>query len=316
MLTPATRKRVSVTTPGSYFPRRCRHGPAFYRELDVAGSDTSEVRPEAEGLEAAESIPRLPAFSTRPGGRPRPGDRPVAGQRPSNRPEKIKDRGKHNEWRNERRDQIRDHAKRYPPRWDFWKNHPNWARWRWNRPYRWATWAAITAWFPWGWSQPQYYYYGDNVYYEGDEVYYGDQAAATTEEYAQQAEDIATSAPKAAEDAEWMTLGVFAVTQDDEGAATDLTLYLQLAVDKQGTIAGTVHDTATNKTQSITGAVDKKSQRAAWVVEGKTSPIMETGIFNLTKDTAPALLHFSDGQTQQWLLVRMEEPKEDAKPAD
>jgi len=37
---------------------------------------------------------------------------------------------------------------------------------------------------------------------------------------------------------------------------------------------------------------------------------MEAGIFNLTNDSAPALLHFADGQTQQWLLVRLEEPKE------
>jgi hypothetical protein len=33
----------------------------------------------------------------------------------------------------------------------------------------------------------------------------------------------------------------------------------------------------------------------------------------LTKDEAPALLHFSDGQSQQWLLVRLEEPEEETK---
>ena len=34
---------------------------------------------------------------------------------------------------------------------------------------------------------------------------------------------------------------------------------------------------------------------------------METGLSNLTQDTAPALIHFADGQTQQWLMVRMPE---------
>jgi hypothetical protein len=53
---------------------------------------------------------------------------------------------------------------------------------------------------------------------------------------------------------------------------------------------------------------DKKTQRAAWTVVGKTRPIVETGIANLTQDTAPALVHFADGQTQQWLMVRLEEP--------
>jgi hypothetical protein len=42
---------------------------------------------------------------------------------------------------------------------------------------------------------------------------------------------------------------------------------------------------------------------------------METGIQNLTNDEAPALLHFADGQTQQWLLVRLEEPPAEDSPA-
>jgi hypothetical protein len=53
---------------------------------------------------------------------------------------------------------------------------------------------------------------------------------------------------------------------------------------------------------------DKASQRAAWTMADKTRPIMETGIINLTQDTSPALIHFADVQTQQWLMVRLEEP--------
>jgi hypothetical protein len=55
---------------------------------------------------------------------------------------------------------------------------------------------------------------------------------------------------------------------------------------------------------------DKKSQRAAWTVKGQTRPIVECGISNLTQDTTPTLVHFADGTTQQWLLVRLEEPKQ------
>jgi hypothetical protein len=54
---------------------------------------------------------------------------------------------------------------------------------------------------------------------------------------------------------------------------------------------------------------DKKSQRAAWTVGGKKWPIMEAGLGNLTQDTVPALIHFADGQTQQWLLVRLNDPE-------
>jgi len=194
--------------------------------------------------------------------------------------------------------------------WNFWQQHPHWARWNLTRPYRWATWAAVTSWFPWGWSQPVYYDYGNTVYYQGDNVYYNNEVIATTEQYAEQAEDIATSVPETIpQDTQWMSLGIFALTEDGDSSGADPTIYLQLAISKEGIIGGTVHNTQTEETSPVEGMVDQKTQRAAWVVSGKTSPIMETGIVNLTKDEAPALLHFADGQTQQWLMVRLEEPQ-------
>ena len=105
-----------------------------------------------------------------------------------------------------------------------------------------------------------------------------------------------------------MPLGVFALTQDGQSSGPDPSLFLQLAISKEGIISGTFHNSATNTTQTIEGMADKTTQRVAWTVVGKTRPIMETGISNLTQDTAPALVHFADGQTQQWLMVRLEEP--------
>jgi hypothetical protein len=84
---------------------------------------------------------------------------------------------------------------------------------------------------------------------------------------------------------------------------------MQLAISKQGVISGTLKNTGTSKVQSLEGMADKKSQRVAWGVAGQQRPIMETGLSNLTQDTAPALIHFADGQTQQWLMVRIPEPK-------
>jgi hypothetical protein len=140
-------------------------------------------------------------------------------------------------------------------------------------------------------------------------VYYGDEPVATQEEYAAQAEAIATNIPNvkpAAED--WMSLGVFAVTSDGEPTGAEPTLFLQLAVSKQGVLSGTLQNTTTESVQSIEGMVDKQTQRAAWTAVGKTRPLMETGIINLTQDTSPALVHFADGTTQQWLLVRIDKP--------
>jgi len=175
----------------------------------------------------------------------------------------------------------------------------------WARP----AWPALTGWVAYGWTQPVYYDYGQNVYYQNGSVYYGDQPVATEEEYAQQAEAIASSVPEtkpAAED--WMPLGVFALLPDDEPTGAEPTLFLQLAVSKQGMLSGSFQDTASDVVQPIEGMVDKQTQRAAWTAVGKTRPLMESGIVNLTQDTAPALVHFADGSTQPWLLVRMEKP--------
>jgi hypothetical protein len=105
-----------------------------------------------------------------------------------------------------------------------------------------------------------------------------------------------------------MPLGVFALTQDGQPTGADPTLYMQLAISKEGVISGTFKNMATGQVQTLEGMADKMSQRVAWTVAGQQRPILETGISNLTQDSAPALIHFADGQTQQWLLVRLPEP--------
>jgi hypothetical protein len=157
-----------------------------------------------------------------------------------------------------------------------------------------------------------YYNYGypESVYYVGDTVYYNEQPIATSQEYAYQAEQLATSIPENAMPAEsdWLPLGVFALTQDGEPSGVDPTMFLQLTVSKQGILAGTFQNTATGTVKSVEGMVDRESQRAAWTEVGKTRPLMETGISNLTQNSAPVLVHFADGTTQQYLLVRLEKP--------
>ena len=204
---------------------------------------------------------------------------------------------------------MREQFRGNHPRAAFWKDNPYWARWRWTRPYRWATWGALAGWFSWGASGASYSY-GENIYYEGDYVYYGDKQVATSEQYAEQAQDLATTAPDPADESEWLPLGVFALTSDGQASGAPPTIFLQLTVNKEGIIAGTVTNTEDpDNVQAIEGMVDKKTQRTAWAVQGKSSPIMETGLANLTKDEVPALLQFADGQSRQWLMVRLEDPE-------
>ena len=72
-----------------------------------------------------------------------------------------------------------------------------------------------------------------------------------------------------------------------------------------GYIRGNYTDTVTNQSQVVQGSVDKQTQRVAFTVGDNKTTVVETGIYNLAKDTAPVLLHFSQDRTEQWLLVRL-----------
>jgi hypothetical protein len=165
------------------------------------------------------------------------------------------------------------------------------------------------AWLGYGGSEGGSYDYGESTYYEEGQVYQDGQPIATEEQYAEQAAAIATTAPTIdPATAEWMTLGVFALTQDGQATGTTPNLFMQLAVSKEAVLSGTFKNMATGQTQTLEGAVDKNTKRAAWCVAGQQRPIAETGIENLTQDQAPVLIHFADGTTQQWLMVRLNEP--------
>lgn len=237
--------------------------------------------------------------------------------RQSNRPERVENRQQYQQDRRDRRNEVRDYARDHAHHYhgwygrDFWGTYP--CRWHFNPAvnwWRWATWGAVAGWVTSGWGQPTYYNYGDNVYYQNDTVYMNNEPIASADEYAQQAQNIAESVPNDvnADNLDWLPLGVFALTDSLDSSGAEPTLYLQLAVSKEGIIAGTLQNTATEKVQTIEGTVDSKSQRAAWGVEGQKWPIMETGVSNLTEDDATALLHFENGETQQWLMIRMEDP--------
>ena len=170
----------------------------------------------------------------------------------------------------------------------------------------------VTNWFTGWWARPVYYNYGQTVYYVDNSVYYGDKEVATAEEYYQQAEAIAESVPEVdAEKTEWMPLGVFALTQADTDAAS---MVLQLAISKEGIIAGTFYNETSDTTHPVEGMVDKKTQRAAWRCADGSNPdlVMEAGIYNLTQEETTALVHFGKEQTQNWLMVRLPEPEGEA----
>ncbi len=179
--------------------------------------------------------------------------------------------------------------------------------WATGAAWRAATWDSVGAWMSYPVAQPIYYDYGNTVTSDGDNVYVDGQSAGTTQEYYQQASDLATAgaAADAPADSDWLPLGVFALTKGDHEKSV---VSLELAVNKQGIIRGNYTDTETGKTQPIQGSVDKQTQRVAFSVGDHSQNFIETGLYNLTKDEAPALIHVGQENTEQWLLVRLQKP--------
>ncbi len=212
-------------------------------------------------------------------------------------------------------------------RGDWWYSHPyRWGGWNYGygfyrRP--WSYWwtvpnyAACVNWFSWSapssvWTEPVYYDYGQggNVVYNDNSVYINGDQVATASEFAQSAAELATVAPPASDEeakkAEWMSLGTFAVSAGEKDV--DPNRIVQLAVSKEGVISGTLYNTQTDKSQAVQGQVDKQTQRVAFRIGESEETVAETGLYNLTQQEAPLLVHFGPEKVENWLLVRLDDP--------
>lgn len=221
---------------------------------------------------------------------------------PANGSESIRNR-----WQNQQNLPFNADAWRNPPAGGNW--YGAWARqptyWAW-RP---ATFTSVGGFLPYGWQQPMPYNYGTSLTYQNDNVYQEGQLVASAHDYADQANAIAENAPAdVPQDSEdWLPLGVFAIAEE---GGKDSGMLMQLAVSKQGMIAGTYYHDTSGNTRAMTGTVDRETQRAAWkFADGKqTDVVFETGIANLTQDESKCLVHFGSDKTQTWTMVRVPAP--------
>ena len=171
--------------------------------------------------------------------------------------------------------------------------------------WRWASYATVATFCDYP-AEPVIYDYGADLVYEDNRVFYNGEPVATAEEYATQASDLAVTgqAAKPAEEEEWQPLGVFAMVQGDEKEANNI---FQIAINKDGVLRGNYYNGLTDTTLPIYGSVDKKSQRAAWIIGDKKDTVYETGVGNLSQPETTMLVHIGKDRTQQWTLVRLEE---------
>jgi hypothetical protein len=195
---------------------------------------------------------------------------------------------------------------------------PGWYR-RYPGAWRAARWAVAGVWAAPVYASvatycalpetPIYYDYGSNVVFQEGDVWVDGDQTVSVERYTQQAVALADEGREAepAEKDEWQPLGVFAIVQGEEKESNQV---FQLAVNKAGLIRGNYYDALGDNVQPVTGKVDRKTQRAAWTIGKRKDTVYEAGIANLTRKQTTMLVHFGKKRTQQWTLVRLEEPKD------
>lgn len=190
----------------------------------------------------------------------------------------------------------------YRPRPGYW--------WTWCSPYR------LSNWYFWGSypSYPVYYDYGSTIVYDSQYIYVEEEPIATREQYALEAIALANEGRKILQSRppiqgngnpdDWLPLGVFVLTDTQSGQGD---IYLQLAVDREGLLAGTYYNASTGNSLPVWGKVDPQSQRAAWLIGESSGTVMETGIYNLSQEAASVLVHYGTQRDETWMLVRLPE---------
>jgi hypothetical protein len=191
--------------------------------------------------------------------------------------------------------------------------------WYGEHPDAWHTngWAAGAEWSGGSWAavapaagvavaaQPVAYNYGYACTPPPGAQAPASQPAPMAADNYQQSAALAQNAPPAnPQSSGWTPLGVFALVRDP---ASTPHYVMQLAVNKQGALAGNYTDLITDTVKPVHGAVDSQTQRVAWTVGDNKSAVGEAGLYNLTQDQAPAVIHIGPDKTQQWLLVRLKQ---------
>jgi hypothetical protein len=179
---------------------------------------------------------------------------------------------------------------------------PNPARW-WNHP----TWKALTTALNWEDTPPFIYDYDYTVYYQTAVVYADATPVSAYEIYLDLVSPFANAtAPASTEPPAWTPLGTWALSTDPDQAEPNM--LVQLAVSRDGFIAGAYYNTTSDNAQLITGSVDPKTQRVAFRIASMKSALLEAGLASFTHPQAPLWAHFNDGRIQTWLLARLDPP--------
>lgn len=184
--------------------------------------------------------------------------------------------------------------------------------WWWWQPF---AWTSVSAFFGSTVAQPLDYDPGTTAIFEGDTYYVDGQPSGTATAARADAIQLANPAvqevpvPDPAPEGQpqqWLPLGVWALTQQEQG---DATMFMQLSADKSGIVGGAYKNVMTGDEQPIIGQIDIPTQRIAWHVGNATQTVYETGLSGFQNDVVSVFVHFGEAQTQTWLLVHLPSPE-------
>ncbi|MDR1478408.1 MAG: hypothetical protein LBJ00_05645 [Planctomycetaceae bacterium] len=205
--------------------------------------------------------------------------------------------------------------------------------------------AAFFAGFLWRGALNTYnyhpYYYGNNIIYSGDMVYVNGVPYVSSAEYYRQALELSRTADALVKaenvpqvivvnqpaneqqnqppqiDEAWMPMGTFAFLElgneneninliaNENNKPNVSQMVLQIATNKMGQIRGNFVDEKNNSIRQMIGAVDPKTQRVALRFVDNDKEVWECGLWNLTQDTLPVLIHLDETKVEQKTLVRL-----------
>jgi hypothetical protein len=104
---------------------------------------------------------------------------------------------------------------------------------------------------------------------------------------------------------QWLPLGVWALAPVEQGEAT---LFFQLSISREGYISGAYTNTLTGEDLPVQGCINPSDQRVAFFIGDRPDTVIETGLAQFTNDITGAFLHYSNGQSSDWLLTRIPGP--------
>lgn len=170
----------------------------------------------------------------------------------------------------------------------FWQRHHFHPSFGYGNWWNGSSWRHIKSWVPWGYAVP--------LYYENE---FPVEIPEPESDYAE------AEVPAPPVNSSWLPLGVFGLLYDLE-SETPPSMFFQLALNREGGIAGTYYNQESDKLYPVYGIIEKATQRAVWKIgENEPSTVFQTGIYNLSLPQTSVTVIFANGEAESWFLVRM-----------